>query len=66
MNGYEVAQRVHEKPALQRPHLIAVTGYGMESDKQKARDVGIDNYLVKPVDADQLHEILSRIVETSN
>jgi CheY-like chemotaxis protein len=65
MNGYEVAQRVHEKQDLQRPHLIAVTGYGMESDKRKAKDAGIDHYLVKPVDPDELHEILSRIAVTA-
>ena len=65
MNGYEVARRVHEKQIMQRPHLIAVSGYGTESDKLKAQEVGIDNYLVKPVDPGQLHEILSGIVERS-
>ena len=65
MNGYEVAQRVHEQAVEQPPHLIAVTGYGRESDKLKAQGVGIDHFIVKPVDPNRLHQILSMYVETS-
>ena len=65
MNGYEVAQRVHQQEIEQPPHLIAITGYGLEADKMKAKEVGIDHYLVKPVNPNRLHEILSMIVEKS-
>jgi PAS domain S-box-containing protein len=65
MNGYEVAQRVHEQEVEPPPHLIAVTGYGLESDKMKAQEVGIAHHLVKPVDPNRLHELLSVIGETS-
>jgi len=34
--------------------LIAVTGYGQESDRLRARDAGFDHHLVKPVALDQL------------
>ena len=63
MNGYEVAQRVHAQVAEQTPQLIAITGYGQESDKTKAQEVGIAHHLVKPVDPNRLHEILSMIAE---
>jgi PAS domain S-box-containing protein len=65
MNGYEVAQRVHEQEIEPPPHLIAVTGYGLESDRLRARQVGIGHYIVKPVDPNRLQEILSMIGERS-
>ena len=65
MSGYEVAQRVHQQEIEQPPHLIAVTGYGLEADKLKAQEVGIGHYLVKPVNPNRLHEILSMIGEES-
>jgi CheY-like chemotaxis protein len=37
--------------------LIAVTGWGQESDKQRTRDAGFDHHWVKPVDLDQLRRI---------
>jgi len=65
MSGYEVAQRVHEQAAEQSPHLIAVTGYGLEADRMKAQQVGIGHYIVKPVDPNRLHELLSELAEES-
>ena len=65
MNGYEVAQRVQAQEVEQKPHLIAVTGYGQESDKTKAQEVGFAHHLVKPVDPNRLHTILSGLAERS-
>jgi PAS domain S-box-containing protein len=65
MSGYEVARRVRGREVEQPPHLIAVTGYGLESDKMKAQEVGIDHYIVKPVNPNRLHELLSMIVAKS-
>jgi PAS domain S-box-containing protein len=63
MSGYEVAQRLRGQEVEQSPHLIAVSGYGLEADKIKAREVGIDHYIVKPVDPNRLHELLSVLAE---
>jgi PAS domain S-box-containing protein len=65
LNGYEVAQRVRGQKVEQSPHLIAVTGYGAEADKTRAQEVGIDDYLVKPVDPNRLHELLSGLAAKS-
>jgi CheY-like chemotaxis protein len=65
MNGYEVAQRVLAEVVEQPPQLIAITGYGQESDKTKAQEVGIAHHLVKPVDPNRLYEILSVLAESS-
>jgi len=58
MNGYEVARRLRELPDMSRCRLIAITGYGQESDKRTAAAAGFDAHLVKPVDYALLVEIL--------
>jgi PAS domain S-box-containing protein len=58
MNGYEVARRLRELPGMAPCRVIAITGYGQESDKRSAADAGFDAHLVKPVDYTQLVEIL--------
>jgi signal transduction histidine kinase len=53
MDGYEVAQRLREEhPGPMR--LIAITGYGLEHDREKAERSGFDLLLVKPVDFEAL------------
>jgi CheY-like chemotaxis protein len=40
--------------------LIAVTGYGLPEDRQRALDAGYDAHLIKPVDLDLLRRLLSQ------
>ncbi|OWK38550.1 response regulator [Fimbriiglobus ruber] len=61
LSGYDVAQRVRAQRMAPQPYLIAVTGYGLEADKVKAHEVGIDTHVVKPVDPERLQEILAVI-----
>jgi CheY-like chemotaxis protein len=58
MNGYEVARRLRDMPGLAATRLIAITGYGQESDKRSAIAAGFDTHLVKPVDFSLLTEVL--------
>jgi DNA-binding response OmpR family regulator len=49
LSGYEAAPRI--RAALgDRVLLIAVTGWGQEEDRRRARDAGFDHHLTKPVD----------------
>ena len=50
MDGYELAARLRELPGLSRIRLIAVTGYGQRSDRDKTIAAGFDHHFVKPVD----------------
>jgi PAS domain S-box-containing protein len=50
MDGYELAARLRDIPGLERIRLIALTGYGQQSDRRKTRDAGFAHHLVKPVD----------------
>jgi PAS domain S-box-containing protein len=58
MNGYDVARRLRAERDLGQPLLVALTGYGQEEDRTRAREAGFDLYLVKPVDPDALKALL--------
>ena len=58
MDGYEIARRVRQQPRLKDVRLIAVSGYGQDSDRERASAAGFDVYLVKPVKGDELQEAL--------
>lgn len=60
MNGYEVARRLRATVAGQAAHLVALTGYGQEDDRQQALAAGFDEHLCKPVDVKTLRGVLGR------
>ncbi len=59
MDGYELARRIRAMTANNPPVLIAVSGYGQQSDRERSRAAGFQHHLVKPVDARVLEEILA-------
>ena len=61
MNGYEVAREIRRDATLSHCTLVALTGYGREEDKRKARAAGFDDHLVKPVDMKELRALLQRV-----
>jgi DNA-binding response OmpR family regulator len=62
MDGYELAAHLRELPRLAGLRLIAVTGYGQESDRRRTRDAGFDDHLVKPVDLDAIDAALKSLL----
>jgi PAS domain S-box-containing protein len=58
MDGYELARRLRAR-AGDSLLLVAVTGYGQDTDRQRSHDVGFAHHLVKPVSTKQLLDILS-------
>jgi two-component system, sensor histidine kinase len=58
MNGYEVAQRLRRQNATCDAVIVAITGWGQQKDRERARQAGFDQHLVKPVDVDQLIRLL--------
>ena len=59
MDGYELAARLRELPGLAGIRLIALTGYGQESDRQRTRAAGFAHHLVKPVDFEAVEALVS-------
>jgi signal transduction histidine kinase/CheY-like chemotaxis protein len=58
IHGYELARRLRAQPATARCVLVAVTGWGQEDDRRRAREAGFDRHLVKPVDPGQIEAIV--------
>jgi len=63
MDGYELASRLRERSGTggEPLHLIALTGYGQEQDRERARRAGFDQHLVKPVDPGMLISTIEAI-----
>jgi CheY-like chemotaxis protein len=60
MDGYEVAIKLRQNPELAKTLLIAFSGYGQASDKEKSKAAGFDEHLVKPIDNEKLFALLQR------
>jgi PAS domain S-box-containing protein len=58
LDGYEVARRLREHVAFRAILLIAITGYGQETDKERSKQAGFDYHLVKPIDPEKLRNLL--------
>lgn len=49
MDGWELARRLRGIAGLEQIRLVALTGYGSERDRQRSREAGIDEHLLKPI-----------------
>jgi signal transduction histidine kinase/CheY-like chemotaxis protein len=61
MDGYEVARRIRSRHPERRTALVALTGWGQDKDRERAREAGFDRHLVKPVEIDALQVLLSSL-----
>ena len=59
MDGYSVVR--HLKEGGMRSFFIALTGYGQENDKEKARKAGFDHHLTKPVSIVEVEAVLATV-----
>jgi CheY-like chemotaxis protein len=50
MNAYNVARFIRALPEMELLRLVALTGYGQAEDKQRRRDAGFADLLIKRVD----------------
>ena len=65
MNGYQFAQEVRRLPALREVVLIAVSGYGQPTDRERSKAAGFARHLVKPINPDELQQVLEGIVTSA-
>jgi PAS domain S-box-containing protein len=59
MSGFDVARELRGRTAQAAPRIIAVTGWGQESDRRLTREAGFDFHLTKPVNHTELDVLLS-------
>jgi CheY-like chemotaxis protein len=63
LSGFEVAKQLRRQPTLQNVVLVAMTGYGQESDRQRSKEAGFDHHLVKPGGFGAVLEVLASVAE---
>jgi signal transduction histidine kinase len=59
MDGYELARRLRELPRWRDVTMIAITGYGQDSDRTRSKEAGFDEHLVKPISFAALEHFLT-------
>jgi two-component system CheB/CheR fusion protein len=59
MSGYDLARRVRRNGSASGTRLVALSGYGQDTDIQAALDAGFDEHLTKPPDPARLEQILT-------
>jgi CheY-like chemotaxis protein len=60
IDGYEVVRHLRERPETRGALIVALTGFGQETDRQRALAAGFDDHLVKPVDLETVTTVLRR------
>jgi two-component system cell cycle response regulator DivK len=60
MDGIEIAKRVKKDEGLRHIPLIALTASAMQGDRERFLGAGCDDYLSKPIQVQQLLEIVAR------
>jgi two-component system, chemotaxis family, CheB/CheR fusion protein len=58
LDGYQVARNLRADPRTAKVAIVAVTGFGRDTDRARSRQAGIDFHMTKPVDHDALMEFL--------
>ena len=61
LDGYEVARRIRAQAWGKRITLVALTGWGQDSDRRRSQEAGFDSHLVKPLDLEKLTQLLARL-----
>jgi PAS domain S-box-containing protein len=66
MNGYEATRRIREQPWGRDITILALTGWGQDSDRARSREAGCDGHLVKPVELASLERLLEALAESKS
>jgi CheY-like chemotaxis protein len=62
MDGYEVARRIKADTAHSQPILVALTGWGSQEDKNRAKAAGFNFHVTKPVAPEAVRALLHEVV----
>jgi CheY-like chemotaxis protein/two-component sensor histidine kinase len=60
LDGYQTASQIRERPWGQNVHLVALTGWSQETDREKSAASGFADHIVKPADPDLLKDVIER------
>ncbi|MBD63692.1 MAG: hypothetical protein CME62_00665 [Halobacteriovoraceae bacterium] len=63
MDGFEVFENLKKIDEAKRPKVIAVTAHVHESIRQKTKEVGMNDFLAKPIELSKLHSLLEKYLQ---
>ena len=63
VNGYAVARALRARPEFAHVHLAAITGWGQDEDRRKAREAGCDSHFTKPLSPEAMEDLLARVAQ---
>jgi PAS domain S-box-containing protein len=66
LNGYDATRQIRQLPGGDNIFIVALTGWGQDSDVQNSKDAGCSAHLVKPVDFAALERLLAEACPLSN
>lgn len=66
MDGHMLAREMREMAATSNSCLVALTGYGQPEDRQKAKDAGFDEFMVKPASLAGMLSVIAEATEAAN
>ena len=66
LTGYEVAEHIRAEPWGRDVLLLAITGWGHEADKARARSSGFDNHLTKPTEPEDVERLIEQFLAERN
>jgi CheY-like chemotaxis protein len=66
LNGYETASAMRRLPGLAGVTLVALTGWGAESDRIRSSDAGFDHHLTKPAQLSAVQDLLANAAQAHN
>ena len=66
MDGYQLLKKLRELPSMVNVPAVALTGYGRGADVERALEEGFAEHLTKPLDLDQLLQIVRRLTENKS
>jgi CheY-like chemotaxis protein len=61
MSGYQVARRMRRDLGLTHAYIVALSGYGSTQDQRNSLDAGFNMHIVKPIEPDQLRELMANL-----
>ena len=64
MDGYDLCRAINADATLAKPYVIMLTASGQESNRRRAAEVGVDEFMTKPFSPGDLRKRVREILET--
>ncbi|HMF57191.1 MAG TPA: response regulator [Pyrinomonadaceae bacterium] len=61
MDGYQLLAELRRLPGMEKVPAVAISGYAMEEDRERARRAGYDAHVAKPVDIEELFALIQEL-----